>query len=118
MSFGLSFGWLLLVVSLAVDGVAGGGGPGEPLSAGGLHGPVVSVGDAVVMAAEEDEVVGVGGAVVVPVGDVMRVAPVDGCPASGEHTSTVSHSERFAEVVGGVSPSASVGEDGALGVEL
>ncbi len=68
-------GWWSAEVALAVEDVAGGGGPGEVLVGGGGHGPAVAVGDAVVAAAQQGEVGDVGGAAVfVPV-DVVGVAP-------------------------------------------
>ena len=88
-------------VALAVEGLAEWGGPGEVLVGGGGHGPAVAVGDPVVIAAHEGQVRDVGGAAVAPPGDVVGVAPADGCVTAGEHAAAVACGEGSALVAVG-----------------
>ena len=88
------------VVALGVEGLAGGGGPGEPAVVGRVEGPAGAVGDAVVVPTEGDEPVEVGGAAVAPQVEVVDVAPRDGEVAAGEGATAVTEGDRFALGVG------------------
>ncbi len=72
--------------------------------------PAEPVRDAVVVAADEDEVVEIGPAVVLPVDEVVGVAPRGRCGAARERAAAVAGGERSALSGGGVSV-------GAAGVE-
>ncbi len=112
-SVGRVAGWAggLSVVALAGEVVAGGGGPVGGLVVVEGHGPAVAVGDAVVVAAEGDEVGEVGGAALLPGGGVVEVAPVDGGVASGEGAACVADGDGVA-LGGGGEPAAMADVDG------
>ena len=69
--------------------VAVGSGDGEVVGFAGEF-PSASVGEGVVVAAEEDQVFEVGGSALGPVGDVVGVAPGGGAVASGPPSSAAS----------------------------
>ena len=77
------------MMALADQVVARGGGPVRELVVVEVHRPAGAVGDAVVVAAQRDEIREVGRAAFVPVEHVMVVAPVDGGVAAGEGAATV-----------------------------
>ena len=93
-------------VALAGDVVAGGGAPGECVVRVRLHGPVVGVGDAVVVWAEHCHLVGVSVSALVPGCDVMDYAPGGGGVTAGEHTASVAYGDGLALGGGGESSAA------------
>jgi hypothetical protein len=95
-----------------------GGGPGEVVLVVDGEGPAGAVGDAVVVSAEQGEVVEVGWAAVLPVVDVVGVAPLWWCVAAWEGAAAVACGEGAALAGGGVAFAVSECQRDAVGVEL
>ncbi|MEB0133685.1 hypothetical protein QN385_25960, partial [Pseudomonas sp. CCI2.4] len=77
-----------------------------------------AVGDAVVVSAQADEVVEVGGAAVFPVVDVVQVAPRHGGVAAVEGAAAVAYGCGASLVVGGEAFVASHGERDGVVVDV
>jgi hypothetical protein len=110
-SRGESGGWggsgVLSVMSLGPEGVSGGGLPPGPSVGLDVELPAVAVGDAVVVAAQRDEPVQVGGAAEVVFVEVMSVAPGGRGGTAGEHTASVANRHGSALCGGGVTDGSS-----------
>ena len=108
----MSGGWWRVADGCLV-GVEPGGGDEAGYAVGHGDGPAAGVVFAVVLAAEQDEVVGVGGSAVGPGGDVVGLAPGGGSGAAGERAAAVPRGQRAALAGGGGAAGVAVGEHAA-----